>query len=243
MTKQKGSGGIMEVLVPIAIVLVAIAGLGGSLAGFVFLWRRQRRSGAETAELMRLVQHRGWTYQQSDYGSADRFSGGEPFPTASRNLRVWDLITGTYRGRPFCCFEYRRKDYSPGGSTTDRDQDYFRVFAVRTPAQRPKVEVKEAGFGSKVLDLVGAKDLSLDHPEFDEAFRVTTDNDRFARDVLNIDTRQWLLQDQRARDLPFRFERDEAVTWQRGRLRPGSIDPSLDYLCDLLDRVPDFVWR
>lgn len=232
----------MEVLVPIAVVLVAIAIFGGSLTVVIVLWRKQRRTRSEVAELMRLAQQRGWTYQQSDYGSADRFSGGEPFPTVSRNLRVWDLITGTYRGRPFCCFEYRRRSFSPG-DTTDRDQDYFRVFAVRTPAQRPKVEVKEAGLGSKVLDLVGAKDLSLDHPEFDEAFRVTTDNDRFARDVLNIDTRQWLLQDQRADDLPFRFERDELVTWQRGRLRPGSIDPSLDYLCDVLDRVPDFVWR
>lgn len=224
-------------------VLVFVAVLSGVITMFLVVRRSKARSRKELAELVELTRKHGWTYQHAEVGSADRFSGGAPFPAKSVNTRIYDLVTGWYRGRLFCCFEYRRRGSAPGSQNNRRDLQYFRVFTVAAPASRPMLEVRRARPGSALLDLLGAANLELGDPGFDSAFRVRPDDERFAATALNNYIRNWLLTDGRARQLPFRFERNELVPWQRGRLRPQSVFPALDYLCDVLDHMPAAVWR
>lgn len=52
-----------------------------------------------------------------------------------------------------------------------------------------------------------------------------------------------LYEDERAARLPFRFADKELVCWEPGQLHIPSVLTMLDYLSDVLDRVPEFVWE
>lgn len=52
-----------------------------------------------------------------------------------------------------------------------------------------------------------------------------------------------MLADHRARTIPFRFENADLVTWQAGRIELSTVDHLLDYVHDILDQVPSFVWK
>ena len=53
---------------------------------------------------------------------------------------------------------------------------------------------------------------------------------------------RFLLADQRAWRLPFRFERADLLTWEAGRLDLRKMLWMREFLCDLADRVPRHVW-
>jgi hypothetical protein len=48
------------------------------------------------------------------------------------------------------------------------------------------------------------------------------------------------LSDDRTQHWPFRFERDDVVTWVRGEMNAGKAGRMVDYLVDVLDRVPRY---
>ena len=66
--------------------------------------------------------------------------------------------------------------------------------------------------------------------------RVTTDDVAFARALLNPQIGRWLVEHP---DRSVRLTGDALVTWQERRLTAPSIEPALDYLCDLADHLPD----
>jgi hypothetical protein len=83
----------------------------------------------------------------------------------------------------------------------------------------------------------------LDSEEFNREFRISTDDRNFARDVLHPRAVEWMLADPRARELAFRFERSDVLAWEAGRLNPQRTAWAATYLLDLIDRVPQFVWK
>jgi hypothetical protein len=229
----------------------------GLFAGYVYFWKTYvRRTAQERHELVEMATLRGWSYTDRDRGWGDRFAGNSPFMSWSKNMPVYDVVTGTYRGRPFCAFEYRRKSrlsgskgVTPGMVSLDQEGnlgtsiEYFRIIALGTPTHRPTLEVRKRGLGMHTINFSGVRKTTSGHPQFDKVFQVATDHEQFARDLLTAHVTNYLLGDQRTRQQPLRFERDELVTWQRGRLKAPTLEPTLDYLADVLDQVPAMVWR
>lgn len=236
---------VATTVVTVGFFVAVVAVFAGVITLLVVLGRRQHRSRADLAALVDFAHQHGWSYQPSDTGAADRFAGGEPFPRWSRHLTVAHLVSGTYRQRGFASFEYQRRTPNPGrrSRTANQRPEHFQITAVRLPGHGPTLQVRRAGWGARVLDRLGAKGLTFDDPEFDEAFRVTGDDEAFAREVLTGGLRRWLLSDPRARDFPLRFERDELVTWRRGRLTAPAVQESLEFLSDVLDRVRAAAWQ
>lgn len=52
-----------------------------------------------------------------------------------------------------------------------------------------------------------------------------------------------LLGDERPLRIPMRFEGSGLLGWRRGKIEAETVTWMLDYVCDVLDRVPGFVWR
>lgn len=219
--------------------------LGGiAVIGYGY-WQWQHNK-KKIAHFMQVAQQRGWQYQRQDNGVLGRFRG-DPFDNGGRNKRANHVFTGQHRGRPFCCFEYTyqvtRHNSSGNGSHSRTETHYYQIFSIGTPAARSTLQVTKEGFGSKMLDFVGVRDLQLESVEFNQTFKIKTDNDKFAYDVLHPRTMEWMLQDQRAQQTPIRFEGSGLVTWQRGKFELEAMEPRLDYLCEFVDRVPEFVWK
>lgn len=117
------------------------------------------------------------------------------------------------------------------------------VVALSTPAPRPTLEVGREGLGRKLLGFVGVRDLQLESEEFNKTFLIRTEDDKFAYDVLHPRMMEWMLSDERALRTSFRFERGDLLTWDREKIDLPKVQWMLDYLCDVLDRVPGFVWK
>lgn len=223
-----------------AVGLFVVAFFGGVVALVVRGKRQVWRSDEEQSALVELARTRDWSYSASKSGAADRYSGVEPFPTHSYGVGVSDYIEGRYRGRSFRCFEYR-DEITDRRARQQNQQRYFAVFALTTAASIPRVVVRR----QKVLDDVFADGhiVELGNSEFDGTFRVVATDVRVARDVVAGRLARFLTTDPRAKNAPLRFDRGELVTWYEGRLRPPEILPHLNYLCDVLERVPERVWQ
>jgi hypothetical protein len=81
-------------------------------------------------------------------------------------------------------------------------------------------------------------------PEFDKRFAVSTDDDRFAHDVLHTRMMRFLL------DEPRQFQEfwligdviDASHPLTDHHRDPAELIPALDLRCDILDLVPQAVW-
>ncbi|MFF7145937.1 hypothetical protein ACFZB5_32860 [Streptomyces nodosus] len=231
----------MNILMPSLVILVA----GGIIALVVTLAVRVRRSETrsvqERAAAVRLAQERGWSYQQTTQGVVDRLCGMAPLPVSGRNLRAMHYITGEFRGRGFCCFQYATGTMGVHDGPGRNRPTYWTVFTVTAPGPGPELVVRRP----QPLDgLTGRGRLvRFGVPDLDEAFRVITDDESFARNALTGGVVPFLTTDPRAmKDAPLRLHHDELLTWRRGRLSPQDLDERLDYLCDVLDRIPPQVW-
>jgi hypothetical protein len=218
--------------------LLVVLAVAVVIAGLVVQRQLHKRKVAEFAAF---AAARGWLYRERDDQLTGRYLGtpfGRGFGRQARHV-----LTGTHRGRPVIAFEYVYKQRE--GSGKNRRTVTYRntVVGLTTPAARPTLEVCRAGFGRRLLGAIGIRDLQLESEEFNKTFHIRTENDRFAYDVLHPRTMEWMLGDARFMELPFRFERADLVSWQNGQIQLGLVEAMVDYLCDVVERVPSFVWK
>ncbi|MGH3877595.1 MAG: DUF3137 domain-containing protein [Actinophytocola sp.] len=222
----------------IGTVLLVILGLAVVAAVFYFQHKAHQK---KVAEFTAFAAKRGWRYTERDRSLIDRFRG-DPFGRGhGRDAK--HALRGEHRGRQVLAFEYSYKETE--GSGDDRRTTTYRhtVVSLSLPAARPTLQVGREGFGRKLLGFVGVRDLQLESEQFNEAFHIKADDDKFAYDVLHPRMMEWMLSDQRAQSVPFRFERGDLMTWDREKIDVRKVEWMLDYLCDVVDRVPSFVWK
>jgi hypothetical protein len=183
-----------------------------------------------------------WSYVPRDDGWADHFRG-LPGSMVNDGKEAWHILRGGHRDRRVDAFHYFYL-------TKTRDKDHririqthrYMVVNVLLPKEAPTLTVSREMWDSKF-------DLDLESIEFNKRFKVKVDRDdaKFAYDVLHPRMMEHLLADQRAAEYgwPFRFERGDLYTWEEW---PRDLDMAVamhkaDYLIDILDKVPDFVWK
>ena len=222
----------------IGVVLLIIAGLV-VIGGVMYLQYRARKK--KIAAFTAFAAERGWRYTVRDRSLVDRFMG-DPFGRGhSRNAE--HVLRGEYRGRQIMAFEYSFKETHDSGQDRRTETYTHTVVALSLPSAKPTLQIAREGFGRKLLGLVGVRDLQLESEQFNETFHIKTDNDRFAYDILHPRMMEWMLADQRALSTPFRFERGDLMTWDRKKIDLQKVQWMLDYLCDVVDQVPGFVWK
>jgi hypothetical protein len=236
----------METVLGILLKVLLFAFVVGMFAlvirAFVRSGREDKRVREAWADLSRVAAERGWTYEQRARGRATEYCGVGPLPGSGSNLSAWHYITGEFRGRAFKCFEYRYSNPLSGSSGVGESKKLTieSVFLVSAPGSGPFLQIGRPG---KLDAVLGRRPrMVLGVPEFDERFRVVTDSEDFAHRILSGPVPAFLLSDSRAQKSPLRLRDDELFTWYTGTLSPQDLEERLDYLCDVLDRIPAQVW-
>jgi hypothetical protein len=218
--------------------LLAILAVIVAVGVLVVRWQLHKR---KVEAFRAFARQRGWLYQERDDGLTERYLGtpfGEGFGKQARHV-----LSGVHRERTFVAFEYVYKVSEGSGKNQRIETHHHTVVALSTPAARPTLQVTREGLGRKLLGLIGVRDLQLESEKFNDTFLLRTDDDKFAYDILHPRTMEWMLTDPRAVEIPFRFERADLLAWQPGVIDLNTALWLLEYLCDVLDRVPSFVWK
>jgi hypothetical protein len=195
----------------------------------VALWWRRRR---HHARLARWAAHEGWTYTARDDGWVDTWPG-YPFGRGWFR-RAQSVMTGTYGPHGALVLEHSHRD--------DRHYHFriaYAVHALALPAPLPWTHLSAEGLGDRAAALVGGQDIELESDEFNRAYRVRSDDRRFASDLLNPRTMELLL---RRGSPDIRIGAGYIVLVTDGPVDPTSIDAALALLAAVLENLPGFVW-
>ena len=223
----------MAELAPVAFVLVFVAVI--SLPAWLLIRsvRRNRamRDPGVGQALAQLAAGKGWCYSARDDQFVKRYDS-YPFSRRRPARPALDLITGTHRGRQFACFQYAPSRKLPPGEHPV-EIDYIRVFAVSLHTKVPSMLIADARRTPRWL-----RRYTVGDDTFDRAFAVGTEEAEFTDRVLTEPLRRWLLDNPPPGSL--RFLSSDLIGWHADTIGfdPHKIEPALDYLNDLVDRVP-----
>jgi hypothetical protein len=216
--------------------------LGAIVVAGILYWQYKAHQ-RKVAEFRAFAAKHGWQYlDRGDAKLENRFLE-EPFGVG-HDRQARHVFRGEHRDRKILAYEYSYKTYSTDGEGRRRSETHtFTLTSVYLPKPKPVLEIAREGLGRKLLGFVGVRDLQLESEQFNDAYRIKTDNDRFAYDILHPRMMEWMLEDSRAQRYGFRFERGDLMLWDDGKLRLDDMMARLDYLCDVLERVPSYVWK
>ena len=115
----------------------------------------------------------------------------------------------------------------------------YAVHALALPARLPWTHLSAERTRDRAAALVGGQDIELESDEFNRAYRVRSDDHRFASDLLNPRTMELLL---RCGGPDVRIGAGYIVLVNHGPVDPTSVYGALTVLAAMLENLPDFVW-
>jgi hypothetical protein len=223
---------------------MAFFGLIASLAALViFLPIRERgkrkRIEHELEQLPQFAAERGWTYEPFTKGRIDRYAGVGPIFHRGPDLLAWNYTTGQFRGRSFTYFDRRYRKSRVNGDVDDitepRPIVVQAVFFITTPGAGGQMEIRRRTRNRGRTIPVGV-------PEFDKEFLVFAKDKNFPQTALSGSIMPFLLTDPRAKKSQLLFHENGLGTWYTGNLSRQAADDNLNYLCDVLDLIPEQAW-
>jgi len=175
---------------------------------------------------------RGWGFEERDTtGLLDRI-GGIPAVGSPRSGTVSKVLRGAQRGRQMQIFEY----LSTSGASAEpsgRAVHMFTGFVAELAVAVPELSV------GRRRRIRGHHHIELGSEEFDSTFTVTCDVPAFATELLTTPVQQLLLQ------RPKQWSRTGHgyfLTVCEGRAKIDTFQPTLDWLGQVLDQVPESLW-
>ncbi len=223
----------MELNPVVMIVLAVVVGVG--LFYFNYLRAKKRRE-----MFAGFAAQQGWQYQPGNNSMAHQWSG-TPFQTGD-NRRAHNVLSGAFNGHQMVAFDYSYQTHSTdskGRRTTTTHK--FGVVVLQMPGALPHLEVTHEGiFGGAVANAFGFRDIQFESDQFNRAFRVKADDERFGHAVVTPRMMELLL----ARgEIGWRIEGNSLVGWDKGAHNPTEVMNRLTLLQQVVEQVPPYVWR
>lgn len=220
------------------VILVAAAGVAlvGLIAYLSWLSAKKRREA-----LQQLAAQRGWSYTERDDRWCHRFDGS-PFGQG-HNRQARNVLEGHHDGRPFVGFDYvyhtTETSTDSEGRTQRREVSHpYSVLGLHIGGSVPSLQVTPEGFFGRMVGKLMNSDIELESEEFNRAFTVSSQERKFAFDVLHPRLMEFLLTQ---RDVAWRTTGTDILTIESGRHDLADIDRRLRVIDHILDTLPDFV--
>ena len=195
-----------------------------------------------------LAGQRGWTYVQRDDQWVDVFEGS-PFGQG-HNRKATNVLSGQYDGRPFIAFDYvyyttETSTDSEGHTTTREESHNFGIVGLDMVGQLgnhpfPSLCVTPEGVFGRMIGRLTNRDIELESEDFNRAFTVTSQERKFASDVLHPRMMEYLLSH---RDEAFRLDRSWILNVDSGDRKLEEIEARLALVDGIVDQIPEFVWK
>jgi hypothetical protein len=218
-----------------ALIVVLVVLVAGAAIWFNYAAAKKRRE-----EFAAFAAQQGFAYTPENNGLAGQWSG-EPFERGDHR-RAKNVLTGAFQGRQIVAFDYSYQTHSTDSKGRRSTQTHkYGVVVMQLPGPLPHLQVTHEGiFGGAVANALGFRDLQFESDQFNRAFRVKADDERFGHAVVHPRMMELLL----ARgEIGWRIEGNSLVGWDNGAHAPVEVMNRLQLLQQVIDQVPPYVWR
>jgi hypothetical protein len=144
-----------------------------------------------------------------------------------------EMFAGDFGGRGLCVLDYRFTT----GSGNNQHTVFVHLVALNLPVPLPPLTVtRQSGFKR----VFGGRDLELESKAFNDAFRISCGDDRFASAVLHPRMMEWMLFNP---GLEWQLAGNALVSWGDGQFQVHELLQRLEAMVGVVDRIPPFVLR
>ncbi|MFC5267460.1 hypothetical protein ACFPJ1_35550 [Kribbella qitaiheensis] len=151
--------------------------------------------------------------------------------------RPGEMVAGDFRGRGMCALDYTYTTTSSNGETTTTTTHQVHLVALNLPVALPPLTLtKDSGFKR----MFGGRDLELESKAFNDTFRISCADDRYAHAVLHPRMMEWMLYNP---GLEWQFAGNALVSWGTGSWTVPDTLARLEAMNRLIDLIPPFVLR
>lgn len=199
----------------------------------VFLVRVVPRREHTDEELAEFAASRGWSYRQADPALVRGWTG----PPFSGRGEATCVMSGTVEGQQFTSFELTWVEGSGDDAVTHRHV----VAVVALPVALPLLWITPQTLAHQFTNVLGAGDITFESGQFNDAFTVTADSDRYAYAVVGQLTMAYLM-DTPAGANPIRIEGNHALTWVDEPYDPDRAGALAEGLAGFVNRIPRFTY-
>jgi hypothetical protein len=151
----------------------------------------------------------------------------------------YDFVTGSWRDRQLKAFHYHYLTESTDekGHTTTHHH-YLTVVAVLCEVPLKNLDIRPEGLFDKFGTFFGFEDINFESAEFSRKYHVSSDDRKWAYDVLHARCIEYLLERPPIR---MHMHGAEAVAWFQGKYKPEAIEEAAETLAGVLDCLPRYV--
>ncbi len=180
----------MEIIQPIIMVVLAIAGVIGVVFGIMGDRKRME-------ELKGWAHLGGWSFDPSK-----RAAPGYPFSLFGLGHSRWSRfnlartiegVTPGLDGAGVELFEYHYAETTGSGKDRQTHHYYFTCAVVDAGCQLGRVMIRDENWGDKIFQSIGFDDIDLEDPEFSRKFVVQSDDRKDAYDLLGHGLMRYLV--------------------------------------------------
>lgn len=101
--------------------------------------------------------------------------------TSGSNRHIENLTFGNLDSTSCYLFDYRYVT----GSGKSRTTHYVSAVAIREPLLMPVMSLRESGFGDRLMEHLGVKDIQFESQEFNDRYFVSCSNQKLAYDIIH----------------------------------------------------------
>jgi len=220
--------------------LLAVVGLAACI-GSLYVARARRRA------LARFARQHGLSFKAAERLRISKLMNeNRLFP--DWRLLARNVMRGVYRNRNVLAFDLPPDSLPPSHTTLSPKggwrENLLSVCRFTLPGEVPKLAV--CPMNVLDADLFGffrtddRHDMQFESDEFNRAFRVRSDDRKFAFDVCNPAVMTWLLDN---REWAVELAPDGLIVRNAALWSREEYQKALDFGVGFLERIPEFVWR
>ena len=214
-------------------VLIILVGVV-VVCGIVFAWHLEHK---RTNELRAFAQEMGLTFSQARDSTADKRFARFAMFKRGRSRRAWNIMRGqvALAGHDVNV-ELGDFRYTVGSGKDQKTYKFSYMVAVNPIGTCPETIVRREGIFDRVKGMLGFDDIDFESADFSKKFHVSSDDKRFAYDLISQEMMEFMLQNP-----PSAMELDgELVCISDGssRWKAGDFRSSMRWFGSMLERWP-----
>jgi Protein of unknown function (DUF3137) len=172
--------------------LVVLVVIGGVAAIGAMWWWQYRTQRKRRAGLFTVANQLGLRFSIDDPDG----TVGLPFAlfTKGKKRGVENVMWGTRDGVPIRLFDYWYYEERSDGKGTTRTYYRYTCAVLTVAADCPALRIGRENILTRLGSSLGFKDVELEYDDFNRAFRVHCEDQRFAFSILDGRMMEWLLE-------------------------------------------------